>query len=1130
MKRVRNITAVLAALLFSLSIAFSGISAAAKAVPIPTPVVSGLESAYMLGNKILIGLTATGTSNLVQYKVVVTNDSTKKSVDLLKGFTPKYYNPKYSYKLSFMLADGGNYTLSVTAKPGGYKNIYSKTVTKKFKVISNSDIIEKIPEVSGRVNIGDKYELPDKVEAVMKDGSKKLVDVKWDDNKIDTSVIEVKTFYGSTAGYDEKVVFTLNIVDEKIISIDPVIVAIDEGEEFSLPEKVIAKVNNGTISVNVKWDDIKADTNKPGTYKYEGKVDGFDGKALLTLTVKPVTLKVNTIDSSNLKEIKIKFNKHLDMESIMEGSFKLFKGTNLVLTKVRLLEDNKTAAISLASAGTGLDNKGNYVLIIEGIKDLNGNEIQREVKDVVPTDTDSPKVKNISILGPSIIEIEFSEPVKSADKNAVTIKSGSSVVHSNPPLSGFDTSIIRVELNYALYENIKYEISVKGFKDFSGKESVLKVQPIASVKDNKPIKASIVYAKEAYVALRFNKEVRGITKEHFYNSIPGRLPIGIYKDSRMVNEVKSYDRVDTIWVKFYDISTKKGYPFYEEGDKLYILGTANKISIKDNWGNVINDASIHVGVKGDKKAPEVVDIKAETESSLIVTFSEKVKFNISNIEIIDDKGLKAAGVTVRDIDGIKYRVGLGKDYKGHRITVNIKNVEDMAIIPNKLEGYSRDVEVTDKTPPQVVKVVKKFITGMDQSLYFYFNEALDESSLTISNYAMQNPTSYIMSKLSGKPEFVSGSSVVRVPITDEEKKMIESGYHVFVSDICDLEKNVLLGQVVINSNIKGYNSSDNKPKVERIEAVDKRTVEITFNQYLTRIDKESFMVNGEAPVNMRLSINDEGNTVVTLTASGEREFQTDLSGLALVNIISDSSRRIENDFGLCVDSSFYTPTTSIRIEDKMPPAVKYVNEVPQIRTFVNTSGVVDCIVVEYEENIDMTKLSALSYSVFGRSISRVYTNHTGIKGISAVGKFVVIELKPVSIGDNPSSNPVVTQVLDIYDMNDNKLSPTGQGMIPADNSGAYVVERITGQIARGETRYVRFSKPLNQISRIVVENMIRTASGGRGTLVFTWTNDSALSITNVGIETTNFNLTSPIKVNITDTNGNTTVNVTIIGY
>jgi hypothetical protein len=222
-------------------------------------------------------------------------------------------------------------------------------------------------------------------------------------------------------------------------------------------------------------------------------------------------------------------------------------------------------------------------------------------------------------------------------------------------------------------------------------------------------------------------------------------------------------------------------------------------------------------------------------------------------------------------------------------------------------------------------------------------------------------------------------------------------------------------------------------------------------------------------------------------------------------------------------------STTPAIEDKIPPALRLVNGVPQVRTLTNVSGIVDTIILEYEEDIDSTKLSALSYSVQGRSIARVYTNSTGTRGLNNTGRYVIIELKTDGVTGSNSQRPVVTQALDIYDMKDNKLVPTGQPIAMADSFGPEVTTRLSTQIARGETRTIVFSKVLSEASRTLVQSMITVYSGGKGTLIYNWSG-SVLNITNISpADATNFNLSNQVKVTITDTDGNVSINVVIVG-
>jgi hypothetical protein len=999
----------------------------AKALAAPTPIVSGIDASYMLGDRISLNLTSTGTTKLVQYKAVLTNKDTNETLDLIKGYTVKYYNPQAKYPLAFTPKSTGKYRLVVTSKLGGYKDSYSKTSIREFTVLSNAMIISKINPLSVKSNIDEEFIFPTKISATMKDGSTKEFNVKWDNTGFKNNILGEQIFYGTVNEFSEKAKISVNVVDEKIISIDSITALVDEGNEYKLPEKITGKLKNGTIQADVKWNEALADTNKPGVHKYEGTVAGFDGKAILTLTINPVKLTLNTITVSNLKEITLSFNKKLDISTINKDNFRLFKNTALVTTDVKLMEDNKTVVLSVSTINSALENMGRYSLVVEGVKDLNGNVIEKSIKDILAEDVKVPEILSISATGPYNFLMEFSEPIRNTASKTVEVKLGNTVISSSPILSGFETNKINVGLSTAMVENSKYDVNVKGFMDFAARQMTARTYQLTYKKNVNPIVAKVDKVDPAYVILSFNKPVRGLTKDNFYLGDASKKAIGIYSDFKMTKAVIPSQSLDLVWVKFYDSKSKTGNTIGETLIELSVLAKASGYEILDSWGNSFLNTNIPVSAVWDKTAPEVLEIKNDTEASVMLQFSEEVKFNLSNIEVLDEKEGKINFVIQPDSDN-RYKILLGQDYSGNNIRITLKDVEDRAIVPNKLTTYTESILITDKTPPLVKNVSKRFVSGLDNSLYISFNESVNQTALNIDNYYIQNPTTSLMTKLTEKPVFYEGSKFIRLPLTDTQKNFINNGYNLFVNDVQDLYNNKLVGQVVRNANIANFDSNDNRPKIIKLEAISKDQLRITFDQYLKTVDNDGFLLNGMVPKSCDLTTNSEGNSIVTLVTEDDRLFTSGLEGSSLY-ITTDSTSRIENAFGLGISNSSYTSKTSpIKIEDKMGPNVRVISGTPQVKAIRGNTGIVDAIVVEYEENIDSTKLSALSYKVNGRDIARVYTSIYPLKGTTVTGSYVIIELKPVQSTSTVNNYATVTQVLDIYDMQGNKLSPDGTAL------------------------------------------------------------------------------------------------------
>ncbi|KAJ49226.1 tetratricopeptide (TPR) repeat protein [Clostridium tetanomorphum] len=61
-----------------------------------------------------------------------------------------------------------------------------------------------------------------------------------------------------------------------------------QNDEYKLPNKIKAKINNEDKEVNVVWNNNTVDTSKLGSVKYEGKIEQYDRSAELNLKVTKV--------------------------------------------------------------------------------------------------------------------------------------------------------------------------------------------------------------------------------------------------------------------------------------------------------------------------------------------------------------------------------------------------------------------------------------------------------------------------------------------------------------------------------------------------------------------------------------------------------------------------------------------------------------------------------------------------------------------------------------------------------------------------------------------------------------------------------------------------------------------------
>lgn len=310
-RKNRIATAVIIAI-FIFSITINNVQAAMKVngIAVPKPNISGLKTSYNVSDKVSLFITSSDINTDVQYKAVLKNITTGEIIDILKGFTTKYYNPKNRYALTFNVNTPGEYSLEITSKKARYKTIYSRSEVKYFTVISGTNT-------------------------------------------------------------------------EKIISIDSITKELGEGEYYKLPDRVNANFENGIGEVDVKWKSSIVDTSKPGTYLYEGYVDGYSKMVNLFLIVKPMELTYRIAATSDLYRLYIIFNKKIDNESIRKENFKLLKEGSLVDTEINIIDD-KRVCIIISNEDKKFKNMDEYTLFFDGIYDMSGQKIEPARLEFMP--------------------------------------------------------------------------------------------------------------------------------------------------------------------------------------------------------------------------------------------------------------------------------------------------------------------------------------------------------------------------------------------------------------------------------------------------------------------------------------------------------------------------------------------------------------------------------------------------------------------------------------------------------------------------------------------------------------------------------------------------------------------------
>ena len=117
------------------------------------------------------------------------------------------------------------------------------------------------------------------------DNVSKLIDLDAVDNLVGSYVV-----YTSDSKINLTVLKKGIVVSPTIKSIDPISATVKQGESYTLPAKVTAKMSDGTTKdVDVTWNPATVDTSTAGTKTFTGTVNGYTSTVTLTLNVTAVT-------------------------------------------------------------------------------------------------------------------------------------------------------------------------------------------------------------------------------------------------------------------------------------------------------------------------------------------------------------------------------------------------------------------------------------------------------------------------------------------------------------------------------------------------------------------------------------------------------------------------------------------------------------------------------------------------------------------------------------------------------------------------------------------------------------------------------------------------------------------------
>ncbi len=684
--------------------------------------------------------------------------------------------------------------------------------------------------------------------------------------------------------------------------------------------------------------------------------------ALLEEVTTGEDLAIASVVADNLKEVYVTFNKAVDADTVTDANVKVKDNKGSVALK----EDGVTAVITLDG---NLGNQKEYTLIVENVKDAEGNTMAKTEEKFKAFDATLPEVLDVAVTGPRQVVLTFSEPIAKA--GTVEVKQDKANLGSRATVEG-NKATVNVYSNFV--EDKEYTVKVTGFEDYAEYKNIVNTLSFVYAKDTNPPVATVVKAEQEYVVVEFDKPVKGLTKDKFYHTFNAWKAEDIYPKAKAdgVNTVKTTDSVTKVFVYFYVGTEGKAIP--AGGTNLGILGK----EIKDNWGNALGNQEFMISVAADKTAPEVKEIKVEAANKLKVIFTKSVTFEKDNIEVLDENGKKISGLLISKIDkevDKEFIVTLNKELAGKTVTVSIKDVKDTTVNKNELSLHSELVEITDKSKPKVEEVYynldrKKEKDFSKKDLFVRFNKDVDsETALVASNYLIVVGEEATI--LTEAPSYDNVSSRVRIPLTNDQAETLYQAIEkakspkLQVINVKDLLGNTITPQTkAISTKV----SSTNEVKVEKAVATSTRDLKIKFNDLLSGLTEKNFKIKvGVKDIDVFDFTDKEesGVTVVEFKLPKDNKFATDAKN---VEITMDKLDEITNSFG--VKGITLKDGNVITFKDEVAPEVTEVKAtISKADSEKDSKDKVDVtLTIKFSEKMDEATFSSKSFVVAGGTI------------------------------------------------------------------------------------------------------------------------------------------------------------------
>lgn len=510
------------------------------------------------------------------------------------------------------------------------------------------------------------------------------------------------------------------------------------------------------VEKEITWNDVMAKAEELGLLKnIDAKADFLRGNmAVMTLNA----LRTNVKDSKETLAEKLELDvpaEEPELSTDIEITAAKAVANNKVEVKVKEEVAASVADFTIVKKGTTTEveikdvvkeSAKVFVLETEALVSGTSYTVKSNGKALnftgIAVDKTAPTVKSAKGVDTNTFEVEFSDVMDFASATNVenyTFDKDLKVVSAELSSS---RKVVTLTAD-AAKKNTTYKLTIENLLNSDGvamKKSSHNVRAVeytaAPVINGIPVAKSSTLVEVTFSAGTFGMNKESLEKVENYTI-----------DGLEVKEAKAYDLdsdylYETVLLTTEEQETNKSY-------KLTVVGVTDDSVLK----NVIKTKTLSFrGMRADKGAPTVTDVKAANANEVKITFSDASAMgvasmtDISNYKITSKDGELAILEAKAWAEGYPnaYDTVKGKAQRGVTLTteeqdtkvtytIEIKNVEDeygnamKTAVKRTFKGSSEDL-----APPTVVSV-----TNTDKGVKIVFNESLNKA-------IAQDPTNYVI--------------------------------------------------------------------------------------------------------------------------------------------------------------------------------------------------------------------------------------------------------------------------------------------------------------------------------------------------------------------------------------------------